>query len=97
MNVKAKYTEAKHTPGPWATDGGDTVVAMGNQVVVTAPAPDGASFDEMKANARLIAAAPDLLEALQFMHDCVTAGLTPNFDGAQWGKVVAAINKAQGA
>ena len=58
---------SKHTPGPWATDGGDTVVAMGNQIVVTAPAPDGASREEMKANARLIAAAPELLEALKGM------------------------------
>lgn len=69
---------SKHTPGPWATDGGDTVVAMGNQIVVTAPAPDGASREEMKANARLIAAAPDLLAALKAIFVLRPAGVGAN-------------------
>jgi hypothetical protein len=37
---------------------------MAGQVVIVGPAPDGASFLEQQANARLIAAAPELLEAL---------------------------------
>ncbi len=61
--------EAKHTPGPWATDskgievfrdtelGPDTVA----QVVGHLMRDEGVNV----ANARLIAAAPELLEALQ--------------------------------
>ena len=55
--------ESKHTPGPWIVDtdhiiqdGGtsdeNTIAIVGDQ-------------EEWKANARLIAAAPDLLEALK--------------------------------
>ena len=58
-------SEAKHTPGPWIVDtdyiiqdGGtsdeNTIAIVGDQ-------------EEWKANAHLIAAAPDLLEALE---DC---------------------------
>ncbi len=84
---------SKHTPGPWATDGGDTVVAMGNQIVVTAPAPDGASREEMKANARLIAAAPDLLAVLENMF---TEFGDFEYDVAAISAARAAIAKAKG-
>lgn len=58
---------AKHTPGPWKTQSienqrhvwgpdGDCIVSIHNGSL-----PD----DERKANARLIAAAPDLLEACE--------------------------------
>ena len=54
-----------HTPGPWTVESDGTSVSMGGQVVIVAPAPDGASQEEMRANARLIAAAPALLAALR--------------------------------
>ena len=53
--------DAKYTPGPWNI-GHSTVVLMVSRGVI------GISHDEEFANARLIAAAPDLLEALK---DCV--------------------------
>ena len=53
-----------HTPGPWTVESDRTTVAMGNQCVIVAPAPDGASQAETRANTALIAAAPDLLAAL---------------------------------
>lgn len=52
---------AQHTPGPWSFDeGGDDHVKVGG----TRLASPCAVHPEWKANARLIAAAPDLLEAL---------------------------------
>lgn len=64
-----------HTPGPWAVhanvrdsrtdaariDAGDTLVAT----VSTLPTKTTAAWHEAHANARLLAAAPDMLEALQ--------------------------------
>ena len=55
----------KHTPGKWCVESDGTTVAMGGQCVIVAPAPDGASFGEQKANAALIAAAPELLRSLK--------------------------------
>jgi hypothetical protein len=51
------------TPGPWALEY-DFSLVMGGQVVGQAPAPDGASEEEIAYNATLIAAAPELLTAL---------------------------------
>lgn len=57
--------ETKHTPGPWTILGAD--YAEGAHVSIVPPnAAQVASvkkFDNWQANARLIAAAPDLLAA----------------------------------
>ena len=59
-------SEAKHTPGPWIKSGLDYIGSNGEKVVVS----DGPSFGsaatwpDAAANARLILAAPDLLDAL---------------------------------
>lgn len=50
---------SKHTPGPW-TVGEKRGLKRGNYIVF--PLPED---DEIDANARLIAAAPDLLAALK--------------------------------
>jgi hypothetical protein len=65
----------QHTPGPWGTDHKDhdspyqnIKIKAGSKTVCTIwidDAPDHAFNSEQEANARLIAAAPDLLEALQ--------------------------------
>lgn len=52
------------TPGPWSIERDGCSVTMGAQVVATAIAPDGATIGEQRANARLIAAAPEMLAAL---------------------------------
>src|SRR5690606_19394978 len=57
----------KHTPGPWAVDGkGSQAIVRANdlRIVSIRHRLDG---DEHEANARLIAAAPELLEALQLL------------------------------
>lgn len=62
--------KAKHTPGPWRVE--DQRKAISRWVIVTgeggsvaecAPAGPWVSNETADANARLIAAAPDLLEA----------------------------------
>ena len=61
---------AKHTPGPWAIDG---CVSLGNVDVIYGSGRitmmdcenDEINDDELFANAALIAAAPDLLAALE--------------------------------
>lgn len=52
----------KHTPGPWNVDGIFICDDAGDRIVAEVPK----MYDENDlANARLIAAAPELLEALQ--------------------------------
>ena len=62
-----------HTPGPWFVDG-LIVSAAHKGSVAFAYGPSFAERSEVGreslANARLIAAAPDLLEALQDLIDC---------------------------
>lgn len=69
---------AKHTPGPWSLDlcdeGGFAVcieprIDMGWHAVITSRGPWGHRAEESHANARLIAAAPDLLTALSAIAD----------------------------
>lgn len=92
-----------HTPGPWEIDGLDPYnKAFGisarnaegykTPVVVWRGMGRPAS-EEGKANARLIAAAPDLLAALKLVAD---SGLFSSYDDRAWGTVNGAIDKAEG-
>jgi hypothetical protein len=70
--------ETKHTPGPWAKYGSVIRSLSGSERKV---AEVRVLDDEGQANAKLIAAAPDLLAALQKLHvslselnDCGDAG-----------------------
>ena len=95
-------SETKHTPGPWVVKSARSGFYVESQFDVIVESLDeygryGAIDDE--ANARLIAAAPELLEALS----CLTAvvGLTPikgNLDALQeaYDMARAAIAKAKG-
>jgi hypothetical protein len=62
---------SEHTPGPWRLNSdallvGNDALKMSIAIAYdSSTAADGVSREEMKANARLIAAAPDLLEALK--------------------------------
>jgi hypothetical protein len=57
----------KHTSGPWTVESDGSTVVMGGQCVIVAPAKDGSTREEEKANAALIAAAPCLLAALELI------------------------------
>lgn len=74
---------ALHTPGPWEQDR-DGCVAMRGQRVIFDAAPDGASVEEARANRRLIAAAPELLAALNAALDEVDAAQADGVEPPAW-------------
>ena len=55
----------EHTPGPWQDAGGWFVTAPERQLVVAEVYAVGRPDEEVDANTRLIAAAPDLLAACE--------------------------------
>ena len=59
--------ETKHTPGPWEAVGLTVcqVPPGGREIIFGAHNTRSGDKDERQANARLIAAAPELLEALR--------------------------------
>lgn len=60
-------SEAKHTPGPWEAVGMAVhqVSPGGREIIFGAHNTRGGDEDERRGNARLIAAAPELLDALR--------------------------------
>lgn len=54
----------KHTPGPWSFDEDGTVFKGKNRLLIAEVAQQGMGY-AASANTRLVAAAPDLLAALQ--------------------------------
>ena len=80
---------SKHTAGPWRVANGVQIRSQRDQIAKVWMMRSG----EGNANARLIAASPDLLEALQafvkYAEDC-------NDDSHELDKARAAIAKARG-
>lgn len=58
-------SKAKHTPGPWDENNGRVFRGNSGSICILT---DQHSFVEYRANARLIAAAPELLEALEYIY-----------------------------
>lgn len=85
----------KHTPGPWVVDRTHpelerNVVWSGDQIIASVVNDQHGNAD---ANARLVAAAPELLEALRYM--------VANAEAEGWSEMMladatAAIAKAEG-
>jgi hypothetical protein len=69
----ACMSEASYTPGPWKVDGSFVVDQKGSVICDTTPA--GPNGDD-EVNARLIAAAPELLQALTLLFKEVEAEAT---------------------
>ncbi len=112
--LRSAIERSKHTPGPWRAGRPDmrTIVdgvpskwvygperEGGNGYIAVASGTASADWDEVMANARLIAAAPDLLEA------CEAALANLDYLREQWGfhasremtgKLRAAVAKANG-
>lgn len=57
-------TANKHSPGPWNEHDGTIYSREGRRIAETAW-PENGTSDEVQGNAALIAAAPDMLEALK--------------------------------
>lgn len=64
--------EARHTPGPWVFDGICQIVEGERPHMRICFLPsDHHEYASSKPNAHLIAAAPELLEALKIARECV--------------------------
>jgi hypothetical protein len=67
----ANTTAARHTPGPWVASGSAVLAKIADSTrgflppVVSGEGLSHLPIDEKQANARLIAAAPELLDALR--------------------------------
>jgi len=82
----------KHTPGPWSYDGTPTphrIIANSENIAQCFHVSGDANDDQLRANARLIAAAPELLKLL----DRAVNGPWKDHDLKA---ARAAINKAKG-
>lgn len=86
----------KGTPGPWHYEGaedGGRVLAMDDRQTIVHQPPCNPYNEQVRADARLIAAAPELLEALNLVLDnCLDSGGL----AAAHAKARAAIAKAIG-
>jgi hypothetical protein len=58
-----------HTPGPWHYHGGWGQCVRASRVTVAECRTAKLTGEECEANARLIAAAPELVEALRILYD----------------------------
>jgi hypothetical protein len=92
-----------HTPAPWAVDGTlhsgdlDVISADGRIAMIDDSRATGWNEPTIKANARLIAAAPDLLNALDGLLDYLRDYDADYPEAAPiFGKARAAIAKATG-
>lgn len=90
---------SKHTAGPWKVKVGgcamEIVADYADNFPIANNSTDGLSFHSGKADAQLMATAPELLQALKKYRDFMAT------DSADWGegylKVSDLIDKAEGA
>lgn len=91
-----------YTPGPWHVHAKEPNVIMASHCMI---AECGDTTPEDRANARLIAAAPDLLEALRALHRLIhdhkddwhgPSGFDPATGTDPLGRAWLAIRKADG-
>ena len=89
----------KHTPGPWTVETGSFYVSIRapSRMVGDTRVIGGKPDDENLANARLIAAAPDLLEALGDAAAMLEVYATGKTNSATHGQAVSAIRDALAA
>lgn len=83
------------TPGPWHVSNEGKLVIRDDEWLVTVATAGYSTNDEELATAKLIAAAPDLLEALQQLLDDVCSN-NDSVLGYRVDEARAAINKAIG-
>ena len=76
-----RSNSAKHTPGPWTTETDSCMVRNAQKVAVAFTS----NLQNADANARLIAAAPDLLAALKGLLEGTAPGWVAGWVGAEEG------------
>lgn len=100
-------TNTEHTPGPWnvqpyqADQGESIAICAGSHIIALIPpeeeAREGEWSKEDKSNARLIAAAPEMLEALaEILRNVSPWERADTMAGRLGGIARAAIAKAEG-
>lgn len=98
-------TKVQHTPGPWAIfdagrDDNLFVEGIGSVCKIARKGPDGRNRELEMANARLIAAAPEMLEALEAIRTLSAYMISPGGGAGTLMKIEqladAAIRKAKG-
>lgn len=90
--------KTKHTPGPWEHKPKSTTVYIGNKLQAIVSAEVGIKdidWEEAEANARLIAAAPDLLNACKLALRFFSNDSGSNIDICK-NYIEQAIQKAEG-
>ncbi len=92
---------ADHTQGPWTVFEDEIVAEQTDQHLCTVPLEDGINPTEWQANLRLIAAAPELLDALQEMtrrfEAClIRFGTEPEYAALAVASARSVIAKAEG-
>ena len=95
--------KTKHTPGPWrfgpSSTHPETIVIGNENWTTTIGLVDGYCIERMEANAHLIAAAPELLDACKYVRDTIMDDLDYPHD-LRKARIVefvkAAISKAEG-
>lgn len=85
----------RYTTEPWSQEESDGALVIGGQVIATPQrlSPDDATWDEMQAIARLMAAAPELLAACRVLVQLVPLG---EMTSSHVVKAIEIVNKATG-
>lgn len=78
----------KHTPGPWTARG--PLVDIPNGPSAIRCSDTGETSEQDCANARLVAAAPDMAEALKAALRCHSIELTDQETGETFGNIIRA-------
>lgn len=108
--MKTEEKKAQHTPGPWLREElfvyalhhngdyrkGEPLLVNRFSASIQACQSQGGTMGEAEANASLISAAPDLLEALEGAH-AILSLMGVNLEAHEEGRrIIAAIAKAKG-
>ena len=85
-----------HTPGPWKVGNGPVIYTEDLRVLVAEGHGLNIEDTEVDANARLIAASPDLLFIAKRIHALMESGDLNGADWTEFAQLGSAIAKAEG-
>lgn len=82
----------KHTQGEWKTEGANVLTEI--RLIANCTGNGSKVTEEDKANAKLIAAAPDLLLACQYIESAISSGGVKGLFEDEINTILSAIKKA---